>query len=49
MFVIERDVLLANLGQRKAFLTKRHLQRDAGIDDLLRNDRVTRFDGEGVA
>ena len=47
--MVDDDVLLADLGGGEAPLAKRHLERDAGLDHLLRDDRIAGLDRERLA
>ena len=47
--MVDDDVLLADLGRGEALLAERDLQRDAGGDDLLRDDRIAGLDRERLA
>ena len=47
--VIDDDVLLADFRRGEALLPERAVERDAGGDDLLGDDRVAFLDREGVA
>ena len=47
--MIDDDVLLADLGRGVSAFTKRDLERDARVNHVLRNDRITGLDREGLA